>query len=81
MSNEQTANFRTLRSVDSGLHKKQVWRGMFSIFQAPPNMPVITELVEAEQPEHLRAYFKERLAHHRVQKDRLGRLPPEEPGK
>lgn len=24
---------------------------------------------------------KEGLAHHRAQKDRLGRLPPEEPGK
>lgn len=50
-------------------------------FKERYNMPVIAELVEAEQPEHLRAYFKERLAHHRAQKDRLGRLLPEEPGK
>lgn len=50
-------------------------------FKERYNMPVIAEQVEAEQPEHLRAYFKERLAHHRAQKDRLGRLPPEEPGK
>ncbi|WP_232043332.1 DNA polymerase III subunit theta [Serratia marcescens] len=50
-------------------------------FKERYNMPVIAELVEAEQSEHLRAYFKERLAHHRAQKDRLGRLPPEEPGK
>lgn len=50
-------------------------------FKERYNMPVIAELVETEQPEHLRAYFKERLAHHRAQKDRLGRFPPEEPGK
>lgn len=50
-------------------------------FKERYNMPVIAELVESEQSEHLRAYFKERLAHHRAQKDRLGRLLPEEPGK
>ncbi|WP_434462168.1 DNA polymerase III subunit theta [Serratia plymuthica] len=50
-------------------------------FKERYNMPVIPELVETEQPEHLRAYFRERLAHHRAQKDKLGRLPPTEPGK
>lgn len=29
------------------------------------NMPVIAEVVAREQPEHLREYFRERLAHYR----------------
>ncbi|MEC5321178.1 DNA polymerase III subunit theta [Brenneria populi subsp. brevivirga] len=29
------------------------------------NMPVIAEQVEREQPEHLREYFRERVAHYR----------------
>lgn len=29
------------------------------------NMPVIAEVVAREQPEHLRAYFMERLRHYR----------------
>ncbi|WP_415186350.1 DNA polymerase III subunit theta [Serratia rubidaea] len=29
------------------------------------NLPVRPDLVEAEQPEHLRAYFKQRLEHYR----------------
>ncbi|WP_261426070.1 hypothetical protein [Serratia proteamaculans] len=33
----------------------------------------------AEQPAHLRAYLRERLVHHRAQKDKLGRLPPKSP--
>ena len=31
------------------------------------NLPVNAEEVEQEQPEHLRAYFRERLAHYRQQ--------------
>lgn len=37
------------------------------------NMPVIPVQVEAEQPEALRAYFKERLDHHRAAGQRLPR--------
>ncbi|GKW27784.1 DNA polymerase III subunit theta [Pectobacterium brasiliense] len=29
------------------------------------NLPVIAEQVEREQPEHLREYFRERVAHYR----------------
>ncbi|MEI7261318.1 DNA polymerase III subunit theta [Pectobacterium carotovorum] len=29
------------------------------------NLPVISEQVEREQPEHLREYFRERVAHYR----------------
>ncbi|UUE37957.1 DNA polymerase III subunit theta [Pectobacterium aroidearum] len=29
------------------------------------NLPVIAEQVEREQPEHLREYFRERIAHYR----------------
>lgn len=31
------------------------------------NLPVNAEQVELEQPEHLRTYFRERLAHYRQQ--------------
>lgn len=29
------------------------------------NMPVIAEVVEREQPEHMREYFRDRLRHYR----------------
>lgn len=38
------------------------------------NLPVTPALVEAEQPEHLRHYFKQRLEHYRQVAQRL---PPE----
>ncbi|OON40522.1 DNA polymerase III subunit theta [Izhakiella australiensis] len=39
------------------------------------NMPVIAELVEKEQPEELRIWFRERLQHHRQASLSLSRLP------
>lgn len=35
------------------------------------NQPVISEQVEREQPEHLRDYFRERVAHYREVSKRL----------
>ncbi|CAI1171385.1 DNA polymerase III subunit theta [Serratia liquefaciens] len=35
------------------------------------NQPVIAEQVEREQPEHLRDYFRERVAHYREVSKRL----------
>lgn len=43
------------------------------------HMPVISELVEREQPEHLRTYFRERLAYYRTL--RIDTLPYEPPMK
>ena len=38
-----------------------------------PVMPVVPELVEREQPEHLREYFYERLRVHRLNSQQLPR--------
>ena len=46
-------------------------------FKERYNMPVIAEAVEREQPEALRAWFRERLAHHRQLSLSLSRLPYE----
>lgn len=35
------------------------------------NKPVMPELVEREQPEHLREYFRERLRVHRLNSQQL----------
>ncbi|MFV8869589.1 DNA polymerase III subunit theta [Serratia fonticola] len=43
-------------------------------FKERYNMPVIPELVEREQPEHLREYFRERLRLHREKAASLGRM-------
>lgn len=43
-------------------------------FKERYNMPVIAEHAEREQPEHLREYFRERLAHHRAMKAALGKM-------
>ena len=37
------------------------------------NKPVVPELVEREQPEHLRQYFRERLRVHRLNSQQLPR--------
>ena len=37
------------------------------------NKPVMPELVEREQPEHLREYFRERLCVHRLNSQQLPR--------
>lgn len=37
------------------------------------NNPVVQELVEREQPEHLREYFRERLSVHRLNSPQLPR--------
>ncbi|EJK88479.1 hypothetical protein UUU_36720 (plasmid) [Klebsiella pneumoniae subsp. pneumoniae DSM 30104 = JCM 1662 = NBRC 14940] len=37
------------------------------------NKPVVPELVEREQPEHLREYFHERLRVHRLNSQQLPR--------
>ncbi|MGS3274639.1 DNA polymerase III subunit theta [Serratia marcescens] len=76
----QSHNLATLSKEDMDKVNVDLAAGGVA-FKERYNMPVIAELVEAEQPEHLRDYFKERLAHHRTQKVKLGRLPPEEPGK
>nr|WP_318381330.1 DNA polymerase III subunit theta [uncultured Enterobacter sp.] len=41
------------------------------------NMPVIAEVVEREQPAHLRDWFRERLIAHRLASVSLSRLPYE----
>lgn len=46
-------------------------------FKERYNMPVIPEMVEREQPEALRDWFRERLMHHRQISLSLSRLPYE----
>ncbi|EPG1592279.1 DNA polymerase III subunit theta [Escherichia coli] len=46
-------------------------------FKERYNMPVISEAVEREQPEHLRSWFRERLIAHRLASVNLSRLPYE----
>ena len=46
-------------------------------FKERYNMPVIAEVVEREQPEHLRSWFRERLITHRLASVNLSRLPYE----
>jgi len=48
-------------------------------FKERYNQPVVAEIVEREQPEHLREYFREHLAHHRAKKATLGRMEVEQP--
>lgn len=47
------------------------------VFKERYNMPVIAEVVEREQPAHLRDWFRERLIAHRLQSVNLSRLPYE----
>lgn len=42
-------------------------------WQERMNKPVVHELVEREQPEHLRQYFRERLRVHRLNSQQLPR--------
>ncbi|QHM71333.1 DNA polymerase III subunit theta [Mixta intestinalis] len=44
-------------------------------FKERYNMPVVAELVEREQPEALRDWFRQRLMHHRQTSLNLSRLP------
>ena len=44
-------------------------------FKERYNMPVVAEVVEREQPEHLRDWFRERLIAHRLASVSLSRLP------
>jgi len=44
-------------------------------FKERYNMPVIAEVVEREQPAHLRDWFRERLIAHRLTSVNLSRLP------
>ncbi|KAA5815631.1 DNA polymerase III subunit theta [Yersinia pestis] len=46
-------------------------------FKERYNMPVIPEMVAREQPEALREYFLQRLAHYRIESKKLSRLPYE----
>lgn len=46
-------------------------------FKERYNMPIIAEVVEREQPEHLRNWFRERLITHRLTSVNLSRLPYE----
>ncbi len=46
-------------------------------FKERYNMPVIAEMVEREQPESLRDWFRQRLAHYRQLSLSLSRLPYE----
>ncbi|WP_034915368.1 MULTISPECIES: DNA polymerase III subunit theta [Erwinia] len=41
------------------------------------NMPVVADLVERDQPEALREWFRQRLMHHRQLSLNLSRLPYE----
>ncbi|ROP61864.1 DNA polymerase III theta subunit [Enterobacter sp. BIGb0383] len=44
-------------------------------FKERYNMPIVPEVVEREQPEHLRGWFRERLIAHRLASVNLSRLP------
>ena len=46
-------------------------------FKERYNMPVVADLVEREQPAHLRDWFRERLIAHRLASVSLSRLPYE----
>ncbi|BBG59057.1 MULTISPECIES: DNA polymerase III subunit theta [Providencia] len=46
-------------------------------FKERYNIPIIPEVVEREQPEHLREYFRERLVHYRKLSMNFARLPYE----
>ena len=46
-------------------------------FKERYNMPIVAEVVEREQPEHLRSWFRERLIAHRLASVNLSRLPYE----
>jgi DNA polymerase-3 subunit theta len=46
-------------------------------FKERYNMPIIAEVVEREQPAHLRDWFRERLIAHRLTSVTLSRLPYE----
>lgn len=46
-------------------------------FKERYNMPVVAEQVEREQPEHLRAYFRERVVIYRQASLNFSRLPYE----
>lgn len=47
-------------------------------FKERYNIPIIPEVVEREQPEHLREYFRERLVHYRKLSMSFARLPYEQ---
>ena len=44
-------------------------------FKERYNMPIVAEMVEREQPEALRGYFRERLIAHRLASVNLSRMP------
>ncbi|HBV39276.1 MAG TPA: DNA polymerase III subunit theta [Erwinia sp.] len=46
-------------------------------FKERYNMPVVAEMVEREQPERLRDWFRQRLMHYRQASLSLSRLPYE----
>jgi DNA polymerase III subunit theta len=46
-------------------------------FKERYNMPVIAEMIVREQPEKLREYFLQRLAHYRNESNKFSRLPYE----
>ncbi|HEY2454868.1 MAG TPA: DNA polymerase III subunit theta [Scandinavium sp.] len=46
-------------------------------FKERYNMPIVAEVVEREQPAHLRDWFRERLITHRLTSVNLSRLPYE----
>jgi DNA polymerase-3 subunit theta len=46
-------------------------------FKERYNMPIVAEVVEREQPAHLRVWFRERLIAHRLASVNLSRLPYE----
>lgn len=46
-------------------------------FKERYNMPVIPEVIEREQPEHLRDYFRQRVLHYRTGSLKFSRLPYE----
>ena len=56
------------------LDKVAVDKGAAAVaWQERMNKPVVPELVEREQPEHLREYFRERLRVHRLNSLQLPR--------
>ena len=46
-------------------------------FKERYNMPVIAEMIAREQPDELREYFLQRLAHYRTESIKFSRLPYE----
>ncbi|WP_261374084.1 DNA polymerase III subunit theta [Yersinia rohdei] len=68
-----------MKSTKSFICSVQVtgWDASGVAFKERYNMPVIPEMVARAQPEALREYFLQRLAHYRNESNKFSRLPYE----